>query len=299
MRHILWLCGVLILAGCSTLRGAPPSIIDTDAEVDNLSAFYGTDQVVAYLETTEPVARRQLRNRIVATRMLAIDIYYSDYVQQLSTSLRGGNLGADIASIALTTAATLIEPVLTKNILTAIDTGLKGSKQAFDKDVLLERTLPIIIQEMEAARVEIATQIWTSLGAKDDSEYPLQLALSQVDSYFRSGTLNGGLEKATRSAAENLAKSKDEFAQNALKVSYGENEYTKIINLYLGLAESNPELFRQRVAFIDKIIQDFGKVGDDQNFISPVAVSSTSDAKYLPLQRKIAEEIEKTISGGS
>ncbi len=208
---------IFVLAGCESFRGAPTEVVSASDEVDTLRPYFSGSQLDAYygLPFNDELARKQLRNTIVSTRMLAIDRSYSDYVIDLSKSVRGGDFATSLASIALTGTATLLKVDLVKNILTSVDTGLKGATQAFSKDILLEKTLTVLTQQMDAERTRVATTIWSSLGKSTD-EFPLALALSKVDEYYRAGTLNVALATAEADASRKADSANEEFDREVL-----------------------------------------------------------------------------------
>ncbi|MGD1924333.1 MAG: hypothetical protein ACFB03_09090 [Paracoccaceae bacterium] len=213
-------------AGCESFRGAPAEVVSASEDIAALESVFSTENVVSYYsltETTDAAKLKRMRNAIVSARMLAIDRRYTDFVIDLSNTIRSGNFATSVASIALTATATLFQVELVKNILTSVDTGLKGATEAFDKDILLERTLGVLVQQMDAERTRIATTIWSSL-EKDIDEFPLALALSRVDDYYRAGTLNSGLSQAEKVAANQAADAAEEFDRTVLNFVACDND---------------------------------------------------------------------------
>ncbi|RVD55403.1 hypothetical protein EN828_25230 [Mesorhizobium sp. M2D.F.Ca.ET.185.01.1.1] len=114
-------------------------------------------------------------------------------------------LSAD-ANIALNSAASLVAPVGTKNILSAAAAGLTGAKSAYSDEVLQKSTIQLLQTQMRANRAIAWSNIIRRLGDSDAS-YPMALALSDLEEYYRAGTIPGALLKAqaTISAAEQSA----------------------------------------------------------------------------------------------
>lgn len=218
----------LALAGCESFRGAPSEVISASEEVETLRPYFTDSQLKAYYDLpfdADEEQKRRFRNQIISTRMLAVDRRYSDFVIDLSKSVRGGDFATSLTSIALTGTATLLKVELVKNILTSIDTGLKGATQAFSKDILLERTLTVLTQQMDAERTRVATTIWSSL-SKSTTEFPLALALGKVDDYYRAGTLNVALASAEASASNEAQSADKEFDRKVLNIVSCENDPT-------------------------------------------------------------------------
>jgi hypothetical protein len=97
-----------------------------------------------------------------------------------------------VASLALTSSATLVAANETKSILSALATGLTGTREAYDKEILIEKTITILQQQMRTRRKEVKVTILERLG-RDTATYPLELALTDLESYYRAGTLTGAL----------------------------------------------------------------------------------------------------------
>ncbi|WP_210237627.1 hypothetical protein, partial [Mesorhizobium sp. M8A.F.Ca.ET.142.01.1.1] len=92
------------------------------------------------------------------------------------------------------------------NILSAAAAGLTGAKSAYSDEVLQKSTIQLLQTQMRANRAIAWSNIIRRLGDSDAS-YPMALALSDLEEYYRAGTIPGALLKAqaTISAAEQSA----------------------------------------------------------------------------------------------
>ncbi len=181
----------LTVSGCASVRGGPPSIVDRDEELAVLKEFYGAKQILAYAELGE-AARPGARDLIVTSQLYAIDLQYGAYEEQLFVEARSVNFLTSFTSIALTGVAALLQVSQVQAILAGIDTGLKGTKESFDNEILLDRTLQVLIQQMRGERAKVRARIFAGLGNRDSS-YPLPAALSDLRAYERAGTLAAAL----------------------------------------------------------------------------------------------------------
>lgn len=129
-----------------------------------------------------------------------MDLLYHQFERDLSKEIRSGNFLHSSTSIALTGVASLLNAPSTVAILTAIDTGLKGSKQSFDKEVLINQTLPVLLTKMDADRATVRTRILSGLALLVDS-YPLEQGLTDLRDYERAGTFSSALSNLTGEAA--------------------------------------------------------------------------------------------------
>jgi len=136
--------------------------------------------------------------------MYAMDLAYGDYEQELTRERQKVPFVATVASIALSSSGAVITNSATQQILAAVDTGLKGTTEAYGKEILIDKTIEVIQSAMRANRTQIRSDILVKLG-RSDSEYPLELALSDVEKYFRAGTLTGGFLGVSEASAERIA----------------------------------------------------------------------------------------------
>ncbi|MBZ9603313.1 hypothetical protein [Phyllobacterium chamaecytisi] len=145
--------------------------------------------------------------------MYAIDVAYTAYEASLTTESQTFGFLSSTAANAATTTATLITPVGTKNILTGSASFLNATTANFNDSVLFKQTTQLLQTQMRANRAAVASLIIRRM-RQSDSDYPLAFALSDIEEYYRAGTLTGGVIKAnaTVSAAEQLAQDDKEAA---------------------------------------------------------------------------------------
>jgi len=220
----------------------------------------------------------------VSTRLYAIDIRFSEYSQSLAKELRGGSFGMDSISILLTGMATIIAPGTATTILAGADTALKGGRESFNKEILIDQTLPVLLTQMKANRKKIATQIWSSLSNHSDEGYSLPLALSQLEDYYDAGTISGALSSIGESASISSAKASKEFESKVLKIGYGINQYTKILNAYVDEAIDDDEM-TIRLQQIKAELTNAGETMPVPYFIN------SNDPKYHALQKFIVNKL--------
>ncbi|MBZ9998556.1 MULTISPECIES: hypothetical protein [unclassified Mesorhizobium] len=207
LRRVLWL--TLLAASqtsCTPSLDQGPHRLFTSAEEDaNLRSQLGLPNFNRYSRLL-PGERVSYRNNYITARKYAIDIAYSNYEASLTREQQSvGVLAAD-ANIVLNSAASLAAPVGTKNILSAAAAGLTGAKSAYSDEVLQRSTIQLLQTQMRANRAVVWSNIIRRLG-DSDAAYPMALALSDLEEYYRAGTLPGALLKAqaTISAAEQIA----------------------------------------------------------------------------------------------
>ncbi|MBY5643740.1 hypothetical protein [Rhizobium leguminosarum] len=182
-----------------TLSGGPERLFSNSEETSSLrSRVKAID--FGYYTSLLPAARTSYRDRIIQERVYFIDRAYSAYEASLTTERQSVGFLASATNIALTQTATLVSPIATKNILTGTAAALTGVHSAYNDEILLKETIQIIQSQMRANRSIVYTRIVLGL-KRDDSDYPLYIALSDVEDYYRAGTITGGLTSATQNIA--------------------------------------------------------------------------------------------------
>jgi hypothetical protein len=193
-------CLLILLSGCSTFAEGPERLFNYDSEQSNIRAQIGAPNFDRYFSLSGP-ARRVYRNDYVLTRMYAMDLAYTKYEANLTTDEQAGDLIAAATTIALTTTSSLLTPGTTAQILTGTAGALTGVKAAYNEKVLLRNSIQLLQTQMRANRALVSSRIIQRLGS-DDASYPLPLALSDLEEYYRAGTLTGAAIKAQATVSD-------------------------------------------------------------------------------------------------
>jgi hypothetical protein len=183
----------------------------------DLSAFY----------TLSPVSQASARNQMVTARMYIIDLEYHYYEARLTRELQDEGLLATAANLGLTGTAALIPVAQTSRLLAGIATGVTGLDKAYTEKELLSNTIQALQMQMRADRKSRAADIQSKMAKPDKTptpidEYPLAMALSDVDSYYQAGTLASallGLQKTVSIAEANATQAKADSGPNPVAVS--------------------------------------------------------------------------------
>lgn len=210
---------VLFLSSCSaTFEGAPERLYSREQEYSQIKYQLGKPDFISYSKASE-FEKISYRNNYISARMYAIDMAYTEYERDLTTERQATGFAGATAILGLNTAATLFTPASTKTALSALSAGVVGARSSFTEEVLMKNTIDIVQAQMRANRAEINKNIIQRM-RHDTATYPLAMAMSDVEEYYRAGTLTGGLVKAqaTVSAAELLA-TQEKAAAMAFSVS--------------------------------------------------------------------------------
>lgn len=207
----------LALSGCASFQAHPEPVLDTRAVVasakfvipDVLTAFGDSEQNT---KRRDGLSRKDYRNMVVGTLIMAADSRYMQFRRRLSAESRGSSLALDIGILGLSNGASIASEA-TANALAAGAAGLTGTRAAVSRDVYFDRTIPAMIGIMDAERTKMRAAIMTNLRRPAD-EYPLAIALSDVGAYEAAASLDGAIEVLTRDAAERSEQAKDSYAED-------------------------------------------------------------------------------------
>lgn len=178
---------VAALSGCAAFQGYPNRATDPDADLRVLEPEIGAAAITACLDA--PAI--SCRNKIIAARMHANDIRFSQFEENLFRQTREAGFSATLATLGLTTSAAFVSGGASQ-ILAGIAAFIIGGREAFQKEVLAERTVIAIHTAMRARRAQTALRLRAGLRQSLD-DYPLALGLADLDDYYNGGTVLGAL----------------------------------------------------------------------------------------------------------
>jgi len=222
---------ILSVCGCVPSLTGPTRLYPVDAETEYLKQNVGYANFGQYAMLPE-TQKIDYRNNYIGVRMYAIDVQYYDYESRLTHERQEMNFGAATAAIALNTTSTLVPVTQTKNLLTGISSGVTGANAAYNSEVLLNRTIQIVQDQMRADRAQIATRILAGL-KKSSADYTLAQAMSDLEEYYQAGTLTAGLMGAQRTVAGNADAAEAAKADYVINTSFTRDDATTLLRAYI------------------------------------------------------------------
>ncbi len=218
----IWAIVVAVaLSGCLPSTGTPERLYPVIDEM-NVVRLTQEELVRQYNQSvfSAPAQARLIRNEIIAQRMYAVDVQYTQYENALTREGQEVSFGTLVAAGALGTASTLFTPVVTKSVLSGLSTVTLATKGHYDSEILMAQTIRTIQKQMRASRNLVATDISAKL-IQSVTEYPLSAALSDVEDYYNAGTLTTGVidtsttvgikEDATKALKQEVAQAPPEL----------------------------------------------------------------------------------------
>ncbi|HEX2855758.1 MAG TPA: hypothetical protein VHO24_21155 [Opitutaceae bacterium] len=184
---VVLLCS-FFAGGCASSSGIPKKPWDSAAELKTLAPYLTADVMATYNSAGSIAAKTVYRDTVVYARLRAIDVTYSTFVTALAKERNIEAVATDTSVLILTGTASLIHPASTKSILAAISGGVVGVKGSIDKNLFYDKTMPVLLTQMEALRKQRLATILTGLSVPAD-RYSLTQALIDLEDYFQSGTV--------------------------------------------------------------------------------------------------------------
>ncbi|MDB5578950.1 MAG: hypothetical protein JWR80_4126 [Bradyrhizobium sp.] len=191
------LAAALALSGCLPSTGTPVRLYPVAAEMEVVK---NTQEELVRLYNTyvfsAPAQARLYRNEIIAQRMFAVDVLYTQYESALTREGQEVNFGTLVAAGTLGTASQLFTPTVTKSVLSGLSTVTLAANGHYNTDILMAQSIRTIQKQMRASRNLIAADI-SAKTIKSVFDYPLSAALSDVEDYYNAGTLTTGVTDAS------------------------------------------------------------------------------------------------------
>jgi hypothetical protein len=209
--RISWLSLITpVVSGC--WANAIPSVRQPDRLIP-------LGEELAFVRLSDPILYNRYlnypsiatRNDFITARMYAIDVQYTLYESQLTHENQDVNFIATAVNLGLTGTASLIPVAQTSRLLAGIATGVTGLDTAYNEKILLSKAIQNIQTQMRANRNDQAAIILANMKC-DQQAYPIGMALSDLEAYYRAGTFTAGILNLTNTVnkAETDAKANKE-----------------------------------------------------------------------------------------
>jgi hypothetical protein len=219
----------LLVGGCTSNQVGPRRAFLIADDVEWTRPLGAPDLANFYNQSAEQ--QRNMRNQILTARMYMADLEYHYYEARLTREMQEEGLAATLASLGLTSAATLVSSAATKTILSGTATAVIGADKAYNEKQLLSNTIQALQSQMRADRKTQAAVIYAKMFRDISSttriitpiaDYTLPMALSDADAYYQAGTIASalvGLSKTLANADRNADQAKSDAGPNPAAVS--------------------------------------------------------------------------------
>ncbi|MEP4892263.1 MAG: hypothetical protein ABJV04_19790 [Aliiglaciecola sp.] len=212
-RFVITLSLLCFLSACSSTRGYPDRPDRQDLKLQKLQEKYflpGVDVLAVYHDPVETTNQRVYRNKVVYGRMLAIDMQFQIFKQEMYGEGVKTTLSLDVAGVLVGGAGSVVTNADASKILSALSGGIAGTSTAINKNLYFEKTLPALIALMDAERLKVRAGIFEGL-SQDTDVYPLGQALSELETYLEVGSIPGAIASLTAVAGAEKTEAKDKI----------------------------------------------------------------------------------------
>lgn len=216
----------LTLCGCQHTMAPPlPKALAAPAIVSYPIEDFNSD-VARYRQAIsgkDYATARTLRDAIVGRAFSSIEYGYSRFEGQIIERRASFETSADVTSLGVTAAATVIGAGDIKDILVASLSGIQGVRLSIDKNFFEQKTSETIVSQMRTDRATLEARILTNLATEDViatvdpatkrmiPAYGLDDAWRDIVRYYYAGTvpsalisLNTATGKSAQDAEQNL-----------------------------------------------------------------------------------------------
>jgi hypothetical protein len=192
MKNMFAAICLSLLCACASVPGYPKRIQTTAAQLTELGTYFTIEKSQEYDAATNG-DKWVLRDQILNARILAIDLNFHNFEQAVAGENVRANLYSDIAVITAGTAGALVPAASTARLLSALAAGITGARGAVNKDVFFDKTLQVLLVQMQSSRKEVLTKLVTGMSQSPEI-YSLMQGLIDIEDYYDAGTIPGALQ---------------------------------------------------------------------------------------------------------
>ncbi len=260
----MWCCAVALgSTGCSSsqLAGRPERPYTAEQLVEAYQAATlpanptYADRIVdlsrQYYNSTNPLRKKQIRNRLIGQGMDQNRAYYEMFLDEFSKNAKLLGAGSDIASVVLDVVAASVTPPGTKSILALSSAAVTASGSTINEQFFYKQTIPVLLRQMESSRAEVRTEI-LSRQRLSAEEYPLTWAMSDLARLYIAGTIDGAMAEIQKNASVQQVEAEAQASQIFANADPEARRYRQSISAWLSPQSGAPdtkrlELLRQYV----------------------------------------------------
>ena len=221
VAYILGLMTILgFLSGCASMYNpkAPlPSRFDaqiiTDVSQPNILQLYNAMPQETDAQAAVKITRR---NQILQELIILVDHNYSVFESRYYGSDATVNFAGDLVSLGLTGVSSVTGTAHLKSVLSAVATGTTGIKTSYLKNFYDQQTRSAVVQQMRSSRAtELAVLQDANHMKAAVTAYSLEAGISDIEAYYKAGTIVGALQSISQSAGTQQATAKAAQAVNS------------------------------------------------------------------------------------
>jgi len=233
------------------------------------------------------------RNLFLDINILKIDSVYNEYAFQLFTGDQHQRLATDLANIGLSTSIALVGGAAAKTILGVTSGAFNSALVSFDRDILVEKTMPVLLLKMNKLRTDKRQKIMEKRKLPLD-EYTMVAATNDIEEFKKFGTLPGALLAMYSESDAELDKLNEEIKKMRAGSTFETVKWVEIENVGLKIKIMEDSKFSE---FIKKLpIDDKGRLESIETLLKATKVISNQRGiviTFLPLVITSMDSLEK------
>lgn len=181
----------VLLGGCAALEQFPEVSDDYSTDLVVLDPSYDAALKAIGIAKADPKEQARIRNEEIDRRLAVIDANFRKFEMELARETVQIDFGVSLVAVGVGGAGALVSETASQ-ILSAVSGGLAGAQAAYGKAALYDKALSALLQQMEAGRKTILVKIFEGR-MHSIEEYPLSVAVHDLDAYFFAGSLPGAI----------------------------------------------------------------------------------------------------------
>lgn len=199
-----------VITGCASTDGFPKRAETADVLVDALETNYSISNVLtAYDNAPNQLA---YRNQVIAARLLATDIRFSQFQKKMFSQRAILSVGGDTIKSVFDAAGALTTAGQTSQILSGLSGAFDAADASVDSNVYRSQTQIAVMSMMRAERAKIRLRIQDAQ-AQDVQTYPLTAALADLEDYYAAGSIPSALAAITANAGNQQASAEEQLEE--------------------------------------------------------------------------------------
>lgn len=201
MRQACLGLALLSLSACASFDGAQEPVLTADSIAQSVVKNYDVTAALEKYHKAPLLEQKGYRNRALSLWLMAIDARYDTFRRDLSRSRKGSNVTLDTLTLGLTSIGSFAGDAAEE--LAAAATGVGGAKATLDRELYFERTLPVLVAQMDAERLKLRGRIIEGMG-REVANYSLEEGFADLWRYQSAGSLDRAIAAAAKDAANSV-----------------------------------------------------------------------------------------------
>ena len=185
------ICMAGLLGGCAGLSQFPVASTNYEEDLGTLDPDYAKALADIQTNANDPDEQERIRNEEIDRRLRVIDLHFAEFQKGLARENVGADFLVGVTEVGVGAAGALVAETVSQ-ILSAVSGGLAGTRAAYTKAALFEKTLSALLGQMIAGRNSILANIYDGR-TRDIDEYPLSAAVRDLEAYNFAGSLPGAV----------------------------------------------------------------------------------------------------------